>query len=82
MGVDLGKGKGATCAANGYLRIFRIFNEKFELCKIMLVSSIQIDTYQLSKANWRDNMSMKKTNKLFVDTSKRVVINGSIVRTG
>ena len=37
IGVDFAYGKGATCAANGYLRLFGNFNEKCELSEVILI---------------------------------------------
>jgi hypothetical protein len=82
MGVDLEYGKGATCAANGYLR-FLISNVslirkiKFKLYEFVCIASIQIDTYQLSKTNWRDNMSMKKQTNFLFTRPKELLLMGA-----
>jgi hypothetical protein len=46
------------------------------------ISSIRIDTYQLSKANWRDNMSMKKRINFLFTRPKELLLMGPLSGPG
>ena len=77
MGVDFEYGESTTYAANWYLRFFRIFNEKYKGSQVEIISGIRIDTYQLSNANWRDNMSLKKQINFLFTRPKELLLMGA-----